>query len=536
MKITFLPKNTICETTLGMTVLEAAADCGIDIDGNCCGAGTCGKCKIKVLSENKDELDEVEKKTLTEAEKSGDFRLACRYKPSRDIVVEVPISDGAASRKTKLIDLPDWFVHEADDRKGYGVAFDLGTTTVVAMLWDLEKAKLVDIRAGTNPQGVFGADVISRIMYAGESAENLITIYRKIIDCLNGFLEEFVVAQGIDIEDISTITVVGNTTMSHLFAGVDPTSLAIAPFTPVFLASKRGLSAEFGVLAGRGTELYLLPNIAGHVGSDITAGILATNIMNDERTHLLVDIGTNGEIVLSKNGRALTCSTAAGPAFEGATIFQGMRAAAGAIEKVTIGKDKVEIVVIDDGAPIGICGSGIIDAVAQLVKNGIIDKTGKFAKPENLAAAGFNTDIVDRLRIDGPRKEFVLAYVESGDDIIITQKDVREVQLAKAAIYAGIKILMKELRVDVSDFDRVSIAGAFGNYIDKESALIIGLLPEVDTKKIVTVGNAAGVGASLALLSDKMQREAEKIAVWIEHIELSTHEGFQNEYLGAMNF
>lgn len=536
MKITFLPKNIICDFTLGMTVLEVATVCGVDIDGNCSGAGTCGKCKVKVLSENSDKPDEVEKRNLTETEKKGNFRLACRYKPTCDLVVEVSIADGAGNRKTSMIDLPDWFMNNGNAGKGYGIAFDIGTTTVVAMLWNLENTELMDIKAVTNPQSVFGADVISRIMYAGDNPANLAVIHKKIVDCLNVLLEEFAAKHNLNKEDISGITVVGNTTMSHLFAGVDPTALATAPFKPAFLASKRGIARDFGVMAGKDTLLYLLPNIAGHVGSDITAGILATNIMNENKNNLFVDIGTNGEIVLSAKGRTLTCSTAAGPAFEGATIYQGMRAASGAIERVTIQNDDVDIVVIDGLKPTGICGSGIIDAVAQLLKNKIIDQTGKFVKAENLLDQGCSEGIAKRLRINAHGKEFVLAYVEDGDDIVITQKDVREVQLAKAAIYAGIKILMKELGVEEPDLDKVSIAGAFGNYIDKESALIIGLLPDISIEKIVSVGNAAGVGASLALLSGGLQNEAEKIACEAEHLELADHEGFQDEYLNAMSF
>ena len=536
MKITFLPKNINFDFTSGMTVLQAASACGIEIDGNCSGAGTCGKCKVKVLSENSDKTDEVERRSLTEKENKANFRLACRYKPSCDLIVEVPMADGAANRKTKLIDLPDWFMSKENDGKGYGIAFDIGTTTVVAMLWDMENVELMDIKAVTNPQSVFGADVISRIMYAGDNPANLAVIHKKIVDCLNVLLEEFAEKHNINKEDISEITVVGNTTMSHLFAGVDPSTLATAPFTPVFLASKRGLARDFGIMAGKDTSLYLLPNIAGHVGSDITAGILATNIMNENKNNLFVDIGTNGEIVLSAKGRTLTCSTAAGPAFEGATIYQGMRAASGAIERVTIQKDDVDIVVIDGLKPIGICGSGIIDAVAQLVKNKIIDKTGKYAKPENLPEHGCSENIVKRLRTNQRGKEFVLSYVDDGDDIVITQKDVREVQLAKAAIYAGIKILMKELGVEGPDLDKVSIAGAFGSYIDKESALTIGLLPDISIEKIVSVGNAAGVGASLALFSEDLQNAAEKIASGIEHLELADYEGFQDEYLSAMSF
>lgn len=536
MKITFLPKNKVCNIKTGMTILECAALSAIDIDGNCSGAGTCGKCKVKLIEGNDYNLDDAEKKMLSEKEVSENYRLACRCKPTCDIVVRVPLADTAVNRKTKLFKLPDWFNCGKADRKGYGIAFDIGTTTVVAMLWRYETGELVDIKAISNPQGAYGADVISRIMYAGESAENLKNINGKITDCLNRCIDEFVSSNKINKNDISMITVVGNTTMSHIFLGVDPTSLALAPFTPVFLEGKNAPAKTFGINAGANTELYLLPNLAGHVGSDITAGVLATNILKENKNELLIDIGTNGEIVLVAKGRAITCSTAAGPAFEGATIYKGMRAAEGAIEEVYIDKDKVDIEVIDSSTPVGICGSGIIDAVAQLAINGIIDATGKFLKKEELSERGYSSNITDRIRMNGRIVEFVLAYVDNSDDIVITQKDIREVQLAKAAIRAGINILMKCLEVQASDLDRINIAGAFGNYIDKESALAIGLAPEIELEKIVSVGNAAGVGASIALLSKSTKKDAEDIGKKIEHIELSTYEGFQEEYFNAMKF
>lgn len=536
MKITFLPKNKVCNITSGMTILDAGALLGIDIDGNCSGAGTCGRCKVKVIEGNQQDLDDAEKNLLTKKEVSEGLRLACRFKPTLNTVVEVPKSDFAVKRKTKLLNLPDWFTYIINERKGFGLAFDIGTTTVVAMLWDYITGELIDIKAISNPQGVYGADVISRIMYATDSPGNLAKINEMIINCLNELIEGFAYANKLDKNDISAITVVGNTTMSHIFAGVNPIGLASAPYTPVFLKGKKASAKSFGINAGVNTSLYLLPNLAGHVGSDITAGMLATNILKENRNELFVDIGTNGEIVLVAKGRALTCSTAAGPAFEGATVYQGMRAAGGAIERIKIDKDNVDLVVIDDLEPVGICGSGIIDAVAQLLLNGIIDSTGKFAKKEELIDRGYSLNISNRLRRNGRIMEFVIAYLEDGDDIVITQKDIREVQLAKAAIFAGINILMKSLEIEVSDLDRISLAGAFGNYVDKESALAIGLLPEVDIKKIISVGNAAGVGASLALLSQGMEVGIEEITSGIKHIELSSYHEFQEEFLNAMSF
>jgi uncharacterized 2Fe-2S/4Fe-4S cluster protein (DUF4445 family) len=417
----------------------------------------------------------------------------------------------------------------------YGMALDIGTTTVVGHLWNLDSGELAGISAATNPQGIYGADVISRITYAAKCCENLDNMQQKIIECINGMAIELSEKNQIKPDHIYYLTAVGNTTMSHLFLGVNPKQLALAPFTPVFVNSVTDLPSRLGIKINKNGKFYLLPNIAGHVGSDITAGLLFTDILHKEGNHLMIDIGTNGEIVLTGQGKAMTCSTAAGPAFEGASVFKGMRAAEGAIEKVVI-SDDVRIQVIGNAEPVGICGSGIIDAVAQLFLNGLIDETGKFIKPETMVEKNISEAIASRLRKGDKGNEFVLAYNQNGDDIVILQKDIREVQLAKAAIYAGIRILMNQMDITDNDLNGIHIAGAFGNYIDIDSALTIGLLPRIGKDKIISVGNAAGIGASMALLSAECREEAEKIADAVIHVELAVCEEFQEEYLNAMSF
>ena len=563
MIITFKPQNIKYHANLGENLLSVAALAGVFVDGTCGGKGICGKCKVKVLSGDLEPIGSHEIGFLNKVEVLNGYRLACKIFIESDMVIELPIVNHATFRKTKLNYLPDDFLPEVKEK--YGIAYDIGTTTVVAMLWDLEKGELLDTVAQTNPQSIYGADVISRINFCGEKPENLKQIQKKIIDCMNEMSVELFEKTKVE-EDISEMTAVGNTTMSHLLLGINPESLARAPFEPAFTGSMTVKASELGLLPGiteGDLNLYVLPNIAGHVGSDIVAGILSSRLRELGGTNLSIDIGTNGEIALFHENKTFVCSTAAGPAFEGASIKHGMRAASGAIEAVSYKDGKILLDTIDDKAAVGVCGSGLIDAVALLLETGVIDKKGKMLDKAAAEAANMPSDLVKRMRkIDGIN-EFVFAFgggatrceagggdaarrgeavVEAGGDagappdIVITQKDVREVQLAKGAIQAGITCLLNQAGITSEDIDRVILAGAFGNYINKKSALRIGMLPQLPLEKILSVGNAAGSGASMALLSLRERASACKIAETAIHVELSTEPGFQDEFLKSMHF
>ncbi len=445
------------------------------------------------------------------------------------------------TRKKKLTNLPEDFVpdmplQEAENGRSFGVAFDIGTTTVVGMLWNLNENRLVDMIAKTNPQSAYGADVISRITYSAESAENLKTLQTIIIDCFNEMLEAFYAQYKIEADWVKRATVVGNTTMSHLFLGIDPSSLARAPFEPGFTGPVTRTAAEMGFHMMSDAEISILPNIAGHVGSDIVGVMIASEIKQKPGITLAIDIGTNGEIVLSGKGRMLTCSTAAGPAFEGARIHHGMRAAEGAIERVEIKDGDVIIKVIGKKKPIGICGSGLIDALAQMLDAGIITFKGNLVTAEDALTKEIHPDLVKRLRKGDNGNEFVLIWGDSSDDIVINQKDIREVQLAKGAIFGGIQVLLECLESKTEDLNEILLAGAFGSYIDKKSALRIGLLPNAGLEKIHHIGNAAGVGACMALLSKKAKHQADLQSKEVEHVELAMHPSFEKEYLQGMYF
>lgn len=442
---------------------------------------------------------------------------------------------GANDRKTKILTYPEDFTPDSQG-EGNGIAFDIGTTTVVGMLWDLKEGKQIGTCARTNPQNEFGLDVISRITYCADDPQKLAVLRGKIIKCLNEIAGELCAEHNLQPADIKRIAICGNTTMSHIAAGYSPKSLAVAPFDPAYTGTLTLKGAELGINMGEPGAVTILPNIAGHVGGDITAGIAASRFLNYGDLSVFIDIGTNGEIALTDGSAAYACSTAAGPAFEGSAILHGMRAANGAIEKVIIEDGNVFFKTIGDCEPQGICGSGLIDAIAQMVKNRLINKKGRLASVSDVEKLDLDPAFKERLIEKDKERQFILVPKENGEDIVITQNDIREVQLAKGAIAAGIRLMLEETGQQVSDIRRVIVAGAFGNYIDKSSAVTIGLLPEIDQEKLFFAGNTAGAGVSMALASEAEMKLMREIPQRLTHIELAEKESFQNVYLKSMAF
>jgi len=426
-------------------------------------------------------------------------------------------------------------VEEGDTSdRSYGVALDIGTTTLVATLVDLNSGDPVAVTAEMNPQAVYGEDVVSRINYASNDSRGLEKLNKDVIDAINGMIEDLCCQAGIKRDFIYELTAVGNTTMSHLFLKIPPKYLALYPYVPTFQRAMQVPARELGIHINPGGKIYTFPNIAGFVGGDTVGVILTSRLDEDRGVRLAIDIGTNGEIALSARGRLLVASTAAGPAFEGARISQGMRGTSGAIERVKIDDAGVHVEVIDNLPPRGICGSGLIDAVAQLLQLGILDQTGRLRTREELSGRISNR-VLERLTPDG----FLLVpEEETGIDgpITLSQRDIRELQLAKGAIAAGIRLLERELGISDENLSEVLLAGAFGNYLDKRSAQTIGLIPPIPLERVKFIGNAASAGAIMALLSKGARERAEKIARSAEHIELATREDFQDEFARAMLF
>ena len=416
----------------------------------------------------------------------------------------------------------------------FGVAFDIGTTTIMGSLHDLVSGKALAVGAATNPQNIYGADVISRITYAADQEGGLEKLQAKVVEALNAIIENLAGKAGIAADEIYEVVAVGNTTMSHLFLGVDPTYLAPAPFVPAFRFPMTVEAAELGLSTSPGAQVTVLPNIAGYVGSDTVGVALATGLLERSGCRAVIDIGTNGELVLVAGERILTCSTAAGPAFEGAQIKQGMRAADGAIEAVEFVDGEFKIKVIGETTPRGICGSGLIDGAAAMLKAGVLEPSGRLVDPDK-GEVELPGSIKSRFSRGEGGRGFILAG-KGSDAVMLTQSDLRELQLAKGALYAGLQILLWEAGLTEADLDEVLLAGAFGSYIRKESARDIGLLPDIALDRITPVGNAAGQGARAALISQSKRAQAFALPHRIEHVELSTRADFQNAFVEALSF
>ncbi|MBW1901756.1 MAG: DUF4445 domain-containing protein [Deltaproteobacteria bacterium] len=416
----------------------------------------------------------------------------------------------------------------ADD--GYGIAVDIGTTTVVGYLINLRTGEEMAVDAMANPQIAYGADVMTRISYSLQNEKNRQEIQNNIVDCINTIISNTCKSAEITTQNVAEMTIVGNTAMHHLFLGLDVKSLAGVPFAPVIHHACDEKAGQLGLSINPSANVHLLPLEGGFVGADNVGVLITTMPHQDPRLTVVIDIGTNGEIVVGNRELGLmSCSTAAGPAFEGAHIKFGMRAAPGAIEYIRIEPETCDVDYHTIGGiqPRGICGSGIIDVVAQMLNCGVLLKNGRI-----------NTDIpTSRVRNSEDGPEFVLEWADKtaiGKDIVISQKDIREVQLAKSALYTGANILMK--RLGVEDVERVVLAGAFGSYVDRESAMAIGMFPECDLENVVTVGNAAGRGACMALLSRGKRAEAAEIARAVTYVELSKDPDFESIFVESTQF
>jgi len=587
-KVFFLPGRVGIKVETGTTVREAAIEAGVELEGPCGGKGTCGKCLV-LLSEKEEgrwvlacrtaitgdvvveiphlEVSLYRKSELSQKEISvvpdpGVQKIACQTRPpslenqtadaerllaalGREAVDfklgALRFLPGALKRENGLVTAvlagDQILAVEAGDtgHRLYGLAVDIGTTTVVAVLVDLLSGESLAAASATNSQNIFGADVIARIEYAGQHSQGLAQLERRVAQVINRLIDKLTQAAGVSPGEIYQVAVAGNTTMNHLFLGLDPANLAPSPFIPVATRLSPVEAGDVELAVSPHAPVYLLPNIAGYVGGDTVGVIISTGIDREPGIHLAVDIGTNGEIVLAVDGRLSACSAAAGPAFEGAQIRHGMRAAAGAIEGVSVDSD-VHLKIIGQVPARGICGSGLMDAVAGLLQAGVIETGGRIISRDE--AGHLPGALQQRLNSEQGGNFFVLASREEtgAEPVVLTQKDVRELQLAKAAIRAGIEILLGQAGLIAGDIDQVLLAGAFGSYIDKNSALSLGLLPPVAPERITPVGNAAGAGARLALLSAEIRQKAATLARQVQHVELSVRPDFQERFIDALGF
>ncbi|WP_243135828.1 ASKHA domain-containing protein [Acetobacterium tundrae] len=555
VKVNFVAENKSVLVAKGTTILEAAKKLEIVIESPCNAEGVCGKCKVQVSKDSLKNIEQYGKHQLSDQEKSQGFVLSCQTKvignvnveavskhqnktlqilnhgQSFDIEVDSLIKKEYDGNGKTIIYAGDQIIGEEEGDTSllnFGVVVDIGTTTLVATIVNINTGEELYSVSALNPQSLYAQDVLSRIKYAS-SEEGLDTMYFGITKEVNNLIEKAAKHTGIDSSHIYEVIYSGNTCMIHLAAKVNPYSLGKYPYTPLLRGGSSLSYAEHLLNISESGAIYLPPIISAFVGPDITSGILATRLQDRKGVTLFVDIGTNGEMVLASDGLLTATSTAAGPAFEGMNITYGMRAEKGAIEYFNIEEDgTIEVKTIEDGKPVGICGSGLIDIVGELVANKVIDKRGRFSAPENSdLKQGLGARIV---KIDG-KNAFTVAK-----GIFLTQKDIRQVQLAKGAVRAGIEFLMNTKNIKAEDVDKIQIAGSFGFHLRAESLINIGLLPKEFEGKIDFVGNTSKSGGHAFLLNQKYRDEMEELVKQIEVVELSNGENFDRIFVDCLSF
>ncbi len=442
----------------------------------------------------------------------------------------------AVMRDAVLVDIEPGDTSE----RCFGVALDLGTTTVVAALVDLVSGKTIGHGVSINHQSEHGHDVIARIQLCMEEESGLETLRAAAVRSLQQAIDQVLDKEGVEPSQVYEATLVGNTTMVHLCLGISPDSIGTLPYAATVGDAVDTEAASIGLSLHPRALVYVMPNIGAFVGADTVAAVLATG-MDDEgdRVVLMADIGTNCELALRRGERLLVTSTPAGPAFEGARISCGMYAVRGAIESVHINdvgsQNLVQCKVIGGGSPVGLCGSGLVDAVAELLRVGLVDETGRLSGPEELEGSGLNHMRAHIVEVDGDTA-FLLATTDAGERITLTQRDLRELQLAKGAIRSAIDILLDQAGIAVEDVDEICIAGGFGSYLDKQSSIRLGLIPNVATERIRYVGNGALVGACLALVSTDLRRRGDLLPQHAQHLQIAGTPDFQMRFSEAMLF
>ena len=596
LEVKYLPFERTTRVPPGTTLFSAAHWIGLPIDSTCGGRGTCGKCKVRVVGGRPD-AETADHRLLRPAEIEEGWRLSCQARIYEDMTCEVPqllrvpkaatmglgrlvildpnvrkvfleLSEPSLTdQRSDVVRLKDALIEEGHDMvagvavmrtipsvfreaefrvtavlagehlvavepgdttgDSYGVAFDVGTTTVVGTLMNLRTGMAAAVLSTLNGQAPFGADVISRISHGMNGPDEIRELQAAVVATMNSIMASLYREAGVSPERTYEAVVVGNATMLHLLLGIDPSPLAVMPFTPAFMEPLNVLASEVGLDIHPRGYIQTLPALGAYVGADIVAGVLATSVVREDKLRVFVDVGTNGEIVLGSAQRALATAAPAGPAFEGSQIRCGMRATDGAIEGVRLG-ETVELQVIGGDIPAeGICGSGLVDAVAQLLLVGLLDHSGRMKTADDVPGHPLRERLID---VDGVRA-FLLA-----DGVYLTQKDIRELQFAKGSIATGIKVLMDILGVETKDLDEVLLGGSFGSYLNPESAKIIGLVPPVDVDRIIAVGNSAGEGAKIALLSYRERQVAFEMPSRIEYIELSGRTDFNDAFVSVLGF
>ncbi len=609
--LNLLPDDIWLRVKPGLTIYEALQNTDLDIDTECGGLGTCGKCKVRIITAL-GPPDKQEEKLLTAEELENGIRLACRTRIRKSLVVHTDVHretedmfqilkhgvyydmqiDPLIEKIPTQVSPPDSMNSESDfkrlrsalgphyqdikvthqcltslyrnlrdtgfkgeallhrrcllswappesDYGRYGLIFDIGTTTLVGKLINLTDGHEVAVISRLNTQSRYGSDVISRIQHIRDNRKGLQKMRNLLIRDLNAIVRRLVYAADIAKEYIFVIVAAGNTTMQHILLGLDPSDIAIAPFAPVITEGVTFPAKEIGLDVNMDAMLYVMPAKSGYIGGDLISFILSSMVWEQsEKTILGLDFGTNGEIFLGNADRILSCSAAAGPALEGARISSGMIAKSGAIETVRFMEERLQFKIIGNVKPRGLCGSGLVDLVALLLHHGAVDVEGLLS-PAGLSPDNHAMRTHFQVSHEDEVYDFVIASPEEslhGKPVLLSQKDIRELQLAKGAVGAGVELLMQEMGIRADQIDEIYLAGALGNYVHPLSAMRVGLIPRVEPHKVVSMGNAASSGAAMALLSKKYWEKSLELSERVHHLELSLHPDFYDSFVDQMNF
>lgn len=528
VNIHILPHDRLIKTRSGISLMEALIGKSIFLRSDCGGRGVCGKCIIK--------------KKL----KNGNYEIqnACSFEISEDISIEIPESSLQSSHimSKASLSFPEIFNRRFKNQGSdncYGIATDIGTTTIAIYLCNMTEGKVLSSIAIKNPQALYGDDVMSRIGAIGLEEKNLGHLQGLVIKAIEWGIKKLLKASNLDDSIISQMTAVGNPTMIHILAGVNPESIGMSPYQPAFYEA-RNIESEDLCFTIKNVSIQLLPQVSGFIGGDILGAAIAVDLENQPEGTLLVDLGTNGELMLKGEGKLYATSCATGPAFEGASLSCGMQAIAGAINKVVIKnqKDLPEYTLIGQlnpsraksltPEPSGICGTGVLSAVAQFCKNGIIEPGGLFNKRDNIPALQ---------KDDTGKVQYILAPSDNEDNsnaVYISQKDIRSVQLGKAALITGIEFLLKEAGLEKPE--KIIIAGAFGSFLDKNDMITLGMIPALDQDKVIIAGNSAGAGAVMVLCDNTFLEKSIQMADKITVVELAANQDFQNMFIQQLGF
>ncbi|ABO35146.1 ferredoxin [Methanococcus maripaludis C5] len=575
----------------GEFIFKILQENGIKIEVPCGGVGTCGKCKVRVVGGETTPLSPEELEHLSKDEIDGGIRLSCLTKALGNVTIELLnldenhkiLTDGympnlkinppitkkiinlsecelnknnyeeivnselnvdkiqdieslkALQKSFKTGNLTSIFLNDeligiehGINKKIYGIAVDIGTTTVVASLIDMVNGVEIASETMINPQKEYGSDVLSRIDFANKNENGLELLNNAIIGGINKLIFDLSTQNNISVENIYEVSIAANTTMMHFLLNIDAESIGKSPYLSVFLSGKNIPSKDVGINISPFGRIYCLPGVSGYIGADIVAGVIVSELLKAEKNVLFIDIGTNGEIIFSKKGILSSCSCAAGPALEGMNISHGMRAANGAIEGIKFTENGVELKVIGNKDPVGICGSGILDSISEIVRTGLVGKTGRL-----INANGKNNEYTN-LIIEKNSKKFV--QISKSPEIVVSQKDIRQVQLAKAAIVSGFLALLDENNLTMEEIDEVIIAGQFGKHLTVESLVGSGIIPEKLGKKVRYIGNSSKTGALMCLLSKESRNEMESVSKDIKYFELSTKENYEKLFVDSLNF